>query len=91
MLGIQIDATINPGNSGGPTFTDQGECIGVAFQVFRSEDVENIGYVIPTIVVSYFFGWLQEKWEVHWFPLPCNIVAKVGESCTMFLPKSSIE
>ena len=56
LLGIQIDATINPGNSGGPTFTDQGECIGVAFQVFRYEDVENIEYVIPTIVVSYFFG-----------------------------------
>nr|XP_016437824.1 PREDICTED: protease Do-like 2, chloroplastic isoform X2 [Nicotiana tabacum] len=33
LLGIQIDAAINPGNSGGPAFNDDGECIGVAFQV----------------------------------------------------------
>ncbi|XP_051142792.1 protease Do-like 2, chloroplastic isoform X2 [Andrographis paniculata] len=54
LLGIQIDAAINPGNSGGPAFNDQGECIGVAFQVYRSDEVENIGYVIPTTVVSHF-------------------------------------
>lgn len=54
LLGIQIDAAINPGNSGGPAFNDQGECIGVAFQVYRSEETENIGYVIPTTVVSHF-------------------------------------
>ncbi|EPS74298.1 hypothetical protein M569_00454, partial [Genlisea aurea] len=54
LLGIQIDAAINPGNSGGPAFNDQGECIGVAFQVYRSDDAENIGYVIPTSVVSHF-------------------------------------
>ncbi|KAI8031546.1 hypothetical protein LOK49_LG01G01859 [Camellia lanceoleosa] len=54
LLGIQIDTAINPGNSGGPAFNDQGECIGVAFQVYRSEEAENIGYVIPTTVVSHF-------------------------------------
>ncbi|OIV91300.1 hypothetical protein TanjilG_01831 [Lupinus angustifolius] len=54
LLGIQIDAAINPGNSGGPAFNAQGECIGVAFQVLRSDDAENIGYVIPTTVVSHF-------------------------------------
>ncbi|KAG6503233.1 hypothetical protein ZIOFF_031956 [Zingiber officinale] len=42
------------GNSGGPAFNDHGECIGVAFQVCRSEDTENIGYVIPSTVVSHF-------------------------------------
>uniref|UniRef100_A0A2N9GTF7 Peptidase S1 domain-containing protein n=1 Tax=Fagus sylvatica TaxID=28930 RepID=A0A2N9GTF7_FAGSY len=56
LLGIQIDAAINPGNSGGPAFNDQGECIGVAFQVYRSEEAENIGYVIPTTVVSHFLN-----------------------------------
>ncbi|KAF1880761.1 hypothetical protein Lal_00011820 [Lupinus albus] len=56
LLGIQIDAAINPGNSGGPAFNAQGECIGVAFQVLRSEDAENIGYVIPTKVVSHFLS-----------------------------------
>ena len=56
LLGIQIDAAINLVNSGGHALNDQGECIRVAFQVFSSEDVENIGYVIPTTIVSHFFG-----------------------------------
>ncbi|KAL4560246.1 hypothetical protein LXL04_032396 [Taraxacum kok-saghyz] len=42
------------GNSGAPAFNDQGECIDVAFQVNRSDDVENIQYVIPTTVMSHF-------------------------------------
>ncbi|KAL0391081.1 UNVERIFIED_CONTAM: Protease Do-like 2, chloroplastic [Sesamum calycinum] len=41
LLGIQIDAAINPGNSGGPAFNDQGECIGVAFQMFFLSHVVN--------------------------------------------------
>ncbi|KAK6937449.1 hypothetical protein RJ641_030957, partial [Dillenia turbinata] len=59
------------GNSGGPAFNDQGECIGVAFpvgfmcccllknvhfEVFRSEEAKNIGYVIPTTVVSHLLN-----------------------------------
>lgn len=68
LLGIQIDAAINPGNSGGPAFNDQGECIGVAFQVYRSEDVENIGYVIPTTVVSHFMDDYERNGKYTGFP-----------------------
>lgn len=68
LLGIQIDAAINPGNSGGPAFNDQGECIGVAFQVYRSEDVENIGYVIPTTVVSHFLNDYERNGRYTGFP-----------------------
>lgn len=68
LLGIQIDAAINPGNSGGPAFNDQGECIGVAFQVFRSEDAENIGYVIPTTVVSHFLDDYERNGKYTGFP-----------------------
>ncbi|KAG6426868.1 hypothetical protein SASPL_111104 [Salvia splendens] len=68
LLGIQIDAAINPGNSGGPAFNDQGECIGVAFQVYRSNDVENIGYVIPTTVVSHFLEDYQKNGKYTGFP-----------------------
>ncbi|KAI8574654.1 hypothetical protein RHMOL_Rhmol01G0370900 [Rhododendron molle] len=68
LLGIQIDAAINPGNSGGPAFNDQGECIGVAFQVYRSDDAENIGYVIPTTVVSHFLDDYQKNGKYSGFP-----------------------
>lgn len=68
LLGIQIDAAINPGNSGGPAFNDQGECIGVAFQVFRSDDAENIGYVIPTTVVSHFLNDYERNGKYTGFP-----------------------
>ncbi|KAL4588228.1 hypothetical protein LXL04_001110 [Taraxacum kok-saghyz] len=68
LLGIQIDAAINPGNSGGPAFNDQGECIGVAFQVYRSDDVENIGYVIPTTVVSHFLDDYERNGKYTGFP-----------------------
>ncbi|XP_010545055.1 PREDICTED: protease Do-like 2, chloroplastic [Tarenaya hassleriana] len=68
LLGIQIDAAINPGNSGGPAFNDQGECIGVAFQVYRSEEAENIGYVIPTTVVSHFLTDYEKNGKYTGFP-----------------------
>ncbi|GMH31010.1 hypothetical protein Nepgr_032853 [Nepenthes gracilis] len=68
LLGIQIDAAINPGNSGGPAFNDQGECIGVAFQVLRSDDAENIGYVIPTTVVSHFLTDYERNGKYTGFP-----------------------
>lgn len=54
FLFLQIDAAINSGNSGGPAFNDKGNCVGIAFQSLKHEDVENIGYVIPTPVIMHF-------------------------------------
>ncbi|KAF2314949.1 hypothetical protein GH714_037280 [Hevea brasiliensis] len=56
------------GNSGGPAFNDHGECIGVAFQVYRSEEAENIGYVIPTTVVSHFLDDYERNGKYTGFP-----------------------
>ncbi|KAK6164770.1 hypothetical protein DH2020_001634 [Rehmannia glutinosa] len=90
LLGIQIDAAINPGNSGGPAFNDQGECIGVAFQVYRSDEVENIGYVIPSTVVSHFLedyerngkytGELPFSSEIKMFSFSWSVIAKKLEN-----------
>lgn len=52
-LAVQIDAAINPGNSGGPVMQD-GKVVGVAFQGFRGDVAQNVGYMIPTPVVSRF-------------------------------------
>lgn len=54
LLGIQVDAAINSGNSGGPAFNDRGQCVGIAFQSLKNEDIENISYVIPTPVITHF-------------------------------------
>merc|ERR1719333_1607615 len=51
LLGIQIDAAINDGNSGGPAFDEAGQCLGMAFQSLGADKAENIGYVIPAVVI----------------------------------------
>ena len=54
LLALQIDAAINPGNSGGPVVNLDQEVVGVAFQSLNSDEVENIGYVVPVTVVEHF-------------------------------------
>jgi S1-C subfamily serine protease len=52
-LAIQIDAAINPGNSGGPVLQD-GKVVGVAFQGISGGGAQNVGYMIPTPVITRF-------------------------------------
>mmetsp|Transcript_110480 Transcript_110480/g.285592 ORF Transcript_110480/g.285592 Transcript_110480/m.285592 type:complete len:536 (+) Transcript_110480:44-1651(+) len=68
LLGIQIDAAINSGNSGGPAFNALGECVGVAFQSMGADEAENIGYVIPTVVVMHFLNDLLKHGKYTGFP-----------------------
>ena len=56
-LVVQTDAAINPGNSGGPVLQD-GKVVGVAFQGLTTAD--NIGYMIPTTVISHFLEDVQD-------------------------------
>uniref|UniRef100_J3MCQ9 Protease Do-like PDZ domain-containing protein n=2 Tax=Oryza brachyantha TaxID=4533 RepID=J3MCQ9_ORYBR len=69
LLGLQIDAAINSGNSGGPAFNDKGKCVGIAFQSLKHEDVENIGYVIPTPVINHFIQDYEKSGEYTGFPI----------------------
>lgn len=68
LLGLQIDAAINSGNSGGPAFNDKGKCVGIAFQSLKHEDVENIGYVIPTPVITHFIQDYEKNGAYTGFP-----------------------
>ncbi|KAK6128205.1 hypothetical protein DH2020_038053 [Rehmannia glutinosa] len=68
LLGLQIDAAINSGNSGGPAFSDKGICVGIAFQSLKHEDVENIGYVIPTPVITHFIQDFEKNGTYTGFP-----------------------
>ncbi|XP_020597121.1 protease Do-like 9 [Phalaenopsis equestris] len=69
LLGLQIDAAINSGNSGGPALNDKGKCVGIAFQSLKHEDVENIGYVIPTPVILHFINDYEKSSEYTGFPI----------------------
>ncbi|XP_030521722.1 protease Do-like 9 isoform X2 [Rhodamnia argentea] len=69
LLGLQIDAAINSGNSGGPAFNNKGNCVGIAFQSLKQEDVENIGYVIPTPVIMHFIRDYGKNGAYTGFPI----------------------
>lgn len=45
---IQIDATVNPGNSGGGLFDTQGNLLGIVSAKATGDNVDGIGYVIPS-------------------------------------------
>jgi S1-C subfamily serine protease len=57
LLAITVDAAINSGNSGGPVFCGD-EVVGIAFQSLR--DAENIGEVVPTVLVRRFLRAIDE-------------------------------
>lgn len=52
-LVCQIDAAINPGSSGGGAFVN-GKLAGITFQGINGDDLENLGYFIPTPVIKQF-------------------------------------
>ena len=59
IVTIQIDAAINPGNSGGPAFNSKGQVTGIAYLKrvsTKHESVDNIGYLIPAVLVKAFLG-----------------------------------
>lgn len=48
MTLMQTTAAINPGNSGGGLFNMSGECIGIVNAKSSGEDIEGIGFAIPS-------------------------------------------
>ncbi len=45
---IQIDATVNPGNSGGGLFDADGNLLGIVTAKAKGDNVDGIGYAIPS-------------------------------------------
>ena len=56
---IQHDAAINPGNSGGPLFNIKGEVIGINTLKFATNDIDNMGFSIPSKDVVELLPYLQ--------------------------------
>ena len=57
---MQTDAAINPGNSGGGMFNGQGELSGIVVAKSSSEEIDNIGFVIPINNVLDILGDLKD-------------------------------
>lgn len=45
---LQTDAAINPGNSGGGLFNMNGELVGIVNAKYADDDIDNIGFSIPS-------------------------------------------
>ena len=57
---LQTDAAINPGNSGGGLFNENGELIGLVVAKSTGEDVEGLGFAIPSELVKSVVSELSE-------------------------------
>lgn len=57
---IQHDTAINPGNSGGALINLKGELIGINTLKFASEDIDNMGFAIPSNVVKELYPYLEK-------------------------------
>lgn len=49
---MRTDAAVNPGNSGGGLFNTRGEVIGIVNAKSTDEDIDNMGYAIPSNVAK---------------------------------------
>ncbi len=49
---VRIDAAVNGGNSGGGLFNAKGEVIGIVNAKLVDEEIENIGYAIPSNIAT---------------------------------------
>ena len=56
---IQHDAAINPGNSGGPLFNIHGQVIGINTLKFATNDIDNMGFSIPSKDVVELLPYLE--------------------------------
>ncbi|WP_115753297.1 trypsin-like peptidase domain-containing protein [Listeria kieliensis] len=62
---IQTDAAINPGNSGGALINLEGQVIGINSMKISTENVEGIGFALPSNSVEPIITQLEEKGEVQ--------------------------
>ena len=83
-LAIQIDAAINPGNSGGPVMQED-KVVGVAFQGFRGDVAQNVGYMIPTPVIRRFLKDVEDGKYDHYVDIAIRWMALENPAMRKYL------
>jgi len=80
---LQTDAAISPGSSGGGLFDEDGNLIGITFLKDVEKDATNIGFAIPTELITEAMQ--QEQ------PLPTNeqVATQSTSSSTQSKPKQT--
>jgi serine protease Do len=71
---IQTDAAINPGNSGGALINIAGQVIGINSSKIAQQEVEGIGFAIPSDVATPIIEDLEKYGEVRRPFLGVNII-----------------
>ena len=78
LLAVTVDAAINSGNSGGPVFCGD-HVVGIAFQSLT--DAENIGEVVPTVLIRRFLAAVEHGRSVDVPSLSLDVQS--GENPTL--------
>ena len=78
---IRIDTAVNHGNSGGGLFNSQGKLIGLVNAKIIKEDVENIGYAIPSNIVRA----VADNIIDHCYQKDCKSVMRAMHGVTVVL------
>lgn len=66
---MQVDAAVNPGNSGGPMANSQGLIVGIINAKIVEEEVEGIGFAIPSNIALSIAGELIQYGKVASRPM----------------------
>ena len=64
VTAIQTDASINPGNSGGALINIAGKVVGINSMKISDQNVEGMGFAIPSNDVKHVIAELEEHGEV---------------------------
>lgn len=72
---IQHNVAINPGNSGGPLINMDGKIIGINTMKFVKEDIDNMGFSIPSNTVTYLIPYLEQGQQAPRLKVDAKIVA----------------